>query len=87
MMNNLAQAEKAYLSIAGGDEAVIEMYKKHKQYNDLIRFVKTSKSADTKKTYIYVGQELQKANKLRDAEKYYLCCEEWKLAIGMYKCV
>ena len=85
MKGESEQAEKSYLCVDGGAQAVVEMYKKHKQYGNLLRFVKTHQTMDIGKTYSYIGQELEKQNKLRDAEKYYLCCEDWKAVINMYK--
>ena len=86
MKKDFVQAEKAYLFVEGGVNAVVDMYKKHKEHTSLLRFVKEYNSDALNDVYKYVGQALQREHRLREAEKYYLCCEDWMSAVSMYKC-
>jgi len=70
--------------IEGGHNAVIEMYKSHKDYQSLIRFVKRHEIRLLTDAYIFIGNEMRKEQKCREAEKYFLSAGDWRSVLEMH---
>ena len=84
-MGRFDEAERAYLAIDGGAQAVIDMYKKHRMYSPLVRFVKSHHNEDIRDTYLYIGEELRGEKRWNEAEKFFLSGDDWKSALEMYR--
>jgi intraflagellar transport protein 172 len=82
--SRLKEAEKLYLAVNEKDLA-INMYKKHKRYEDMIRLVKQYRADLLKETHQFLGQTLEMENSLREAEHHYVEAQEWHSAVSMYR--
>lgn len=78
------EAEKLYLSINEPDLA-IAMYKKHEQYENMIRLVERNHPDLLQTTHLHLAQQLEAQGKHRAAEVHYLAADEWKAALNMYR--
>uniref|UniRef100_A0A7S3QV19 Intraflagellar transport protein 172 homolog n=1 Tax=Dunaliella tertiolecta TaxID=3047 RepID=A0A7S3QV19_DUNTE len=80
------EAEKAYIQ---GDEVdqAITMYKKAKQWDPMIRLVAQHRKDNLAQAHVLVGQALEAAGSLREAEKHYTDGKDWKAAVQMYRAV
>ena len=77
------EAEKILLA-AGDVDGAIGMYKSVKQYEQMIRLVKQYHPQLLNETCIYLGKQLENDRLYKQAETYYVCAQEWKLAALMY---
>ncbi|XP_063226619.1 intraflagellar transport protein 172 homolog isoform X1 [Bacillus rossius redtenbacheri] len=80
----LRDAEKLYLSVAEPDLA-ISMYKKHRQYDQMIRLVSQHHPGLVQTTHLHLAQELEAGSDWQRAEHHYLAAGEWKNAVNMYR--
>ena len=80
----LKDAEKLYLAVKEKDLA-INMYKKHRQYADMIRLVQEHRSDLLKETHQFLAQTLEMEGNLREAEHHYVEAQEWHSAVNMYR--
>eukprot|EP00210_Caulerpa_lentillifera_P003637 g3472.t1 len=81
---DLNKAERAFLLAEDVDEAV-EMYKRHRDFNSLIKLIKSEQADSLNETYTYIGEQMEAASNYHEAEKYYSCCNNWKAILEMYK--
>ncbi|EGF80053.1 hypothetical protein BATDEDRAFT_11418, partial [Batrachochytrium dendrobatidis JAM81] len=77
------EAEKLYLTVDEPDLA-INMYKNHKQYDQMIRLVTVYHKDLLSETHVYLGKTLETEGAYRQAEHHYIEGKEWKAAINMY---
>ncbi|CAH8637155.1 unnamed protein product [Heterobilharzia americana] len=83
-MGNYKQAERLYLTVRESDKA-ISMYKRARQYREMLRLVKQFNADLLDQTYIHLAQELESEGNLKQAEQYYLEAKDWKSAVNMYR--
>jgi intraflagellar transport protein 172 len=81
----LKEAEKLYLSVKEKDLA-INMYKKHRRFDDMVRLVQDHRPDLLKETHQFLAQTLEMEGSLRDAEHHYVEAQEWHSAVNMYAC-
>jgi len=80
----LKEAEKLYLSVKEKDLA-INMYKKHRRFDDMVRLVQDHRPDLLKETHQFLAQTLEMEGSLRDAEHHYVEAQEWHSAVNMYR--
>lgn len=80
----LKEAEKLYLAVKEKDLA-INMYKKHRRYDDMIRLVQEHRADLLKETHQFLAQTLEMEGSLKDAEHHYVEAQEWHSAVNMYR--
>jgi intraflagellar transport protein 172 len=80
----LKEAEKLYLTVREPDLA-INMYKKQRKYDQMIRLVTTYRKDLLKETHLHLAQQLEMEGSFRDAEHHYAEAGEWLLAVNMYR--
>jgi len=73
-----------YLTVHEPDLA-INMYKKQRKYDQMIRLVTTYRKELVKETHLHLAQQLEMEGNLRDAEHHYAEAGEWLLAVNMYR--
>ena len=67
----LKEAERLYVTVKEPDMA-IAMYKRAKQYDNMIRLVKQFHADLLQDTYIHVAKEIESEGKHKQAEHYYI---------------
>lgn len=80
----LKEAEKLYLAVKEKDLA-INMYKKHRRFDDMIRLVQVHRPDLLKETHQFLAQTLEMEGSLREAEHHYVEAQEWHSAVNMYR--
>ncbi|CAL8090514.1 unnamed protein product [Calicophoron daubneyi] len=80
----LKEAERLYLTVKETDRA-ISMYKRHRQYRDMLRLVRVYSPDLLDQTHLHLAQELEKEGNLKQAEQYYMEAKDWKSAVNMYR--
>jgi intraflagellar transport protein 172 len=80
----LKEAEKLYLAVREKDLA-INMYKKHRRFDDMIRLVQEHRPDLLKETHQFLAQTLEMEGALREAEHHYVEAQEWHSAVNMYR--
>ncbi|KAJ4427860.1 hypothetical protein ANN_23861 [Periplaneta americana] len=80
----LREAEKLYLYISEPDMA-ISMYKKHHQYDQMMRLVSQYHNELVQTTHLHLAQQMEAENNWRGAEQHYLHAGDWKGAVNMYR--
>lgn len=78
------EAERLYITVDESDLA-IAMYKKHNQYEDMIRLVAKHHPDLLTDTHLHLGKELEAARRLQEAEYHYLKGKDWKATVNMYR--
>jgi len=78
------EAEKLYLTVKERDLA-INMYKKHRRFDDMVRLVQEHRPDLLKETHQFLAQTLEMEGSLRDAERHYIDAQEWHSAVNMYR--
>jgi intraflagellar transport protein 172 len=78
------EAEKLYLTVKERDLA-INMYKKHRRFEDMIRLVQEYRPDLLKETHQFLAQTLEMEGSLREAEHHYVEAQEWHSAVNMYR--
>ncbi|CAI9571384.1 unnamed protein product [Staurois parvus] len=78
------EAERLYITVDEPDLA-IAMYKRHNQYEDMIRLVAKHHPDLLTDTHMHLGKELEAAGRLQEAEYHYLKGKDWKATINMYR--
>mmetsp|Transcript_6208 Transcript_6208/g.19575 ORF Transcript_6208/g.19575 Transcript_6208/m.19575 type:complete len:1014 (+) Transcript_6208:647-3688(+) len=84
MGGKLKEAEKLYLTINEPDLA-INMYKKQRKYDAMVRLVERHRQELLKETHQYLAQHLESEGDLRNAEHHYSSAGEWLSAVNMYR--
>ena len=77
-------AEKMYLS-ANEPDLAINMYKKAKQYDNMIRLVTKFRKDLLKDTHQHLAQQLEMEGNLKQAEHHYIESGAWNFAVDMYR--
>lgn len=80
----LKDAEKLYLAVKEKDLAV-NMYKKHKLYDDMIRLVQEYMPETLKESHKFLATTLEMEGLYKDAEHHYVEAQEWHGAVNMYR--
>ena len=70
-LGKLKEAENLYITVKEKDLA-INMYKKHRRYDDMIRLVGEYRPELVKETHQFLAQTLEMEGTLRDAEHHYV---------------
>lgn len=78
------EAEKLYLTVKEKDLA-INMYKKHRRFEDMVRLVNEHRPDLLKETHQFLAQTLEMDGSLREAEHHYVEAGEWHSAVNMYR--
>lgn len=76
-------AEVLYLTIKEPDLA-INMYKKHKQYENMVRLVAVYHKDLLDETHLFLAKTLEADASYGQAEKHYVEGKDWKSVINMY---
>jgi len=61
------------------------MYKRIKNYENMIRLIKEFYPDMVTETYIHLAKELEAAGNLKQAEAYYIQGNDWKTVVNMYR--
>jgi intraflagellar transport protein 172 len=72
-----------YLS-ANEPDLAINMYKKAKQYDNMIRLVMKFRKDLLKDTHQHLAQQLEMEGNLKQAEHHYIESGAWSFAVDMY---
>ena len=67
----LKEAENLYITVKEKDLA-INMYKKHRRYDDMVRLVAEYRPELVKETHQFLAQTLEMEGSLREAEQHYV---------------
>ena len=81
---SMKEAEKLYLAVKENDLA-INMYKKHRRFEDMVRLVRDHRPDLLKETHQFLAQTLEMEGSLKDAEHHYVESQEWHSAVSMYR--
>lgn len=79
----MKEAEKLYLTV-GEPDLAINMYKNHKQYDQMIRLVSSHHKDLLVETHLFLAKSLEGEGNLRQAEHHFIEGKDWKSAINMY---
>mmetsp|Transcript_3021 Transcript_3021/g.11522 ORF Transcript_3021/g.11522 Transcript_3021/m.11522 type:complete len:1330 (-) Transcript_3021:1351-5340(-) len=80
----LSEAEQIYLTVDEPDLA-INMYKKERNFDAMIRLVGKYRCELLKETHQYLAQHLESEGHFHDAEHHYCEAGEWLSAVNMYR--
>ncbi|OQS01442.1 intraflagellar transport protein [Achlya hypogyna] len=80
----LKEAEKLFLTVNEPDLA-INMYKNHKNYEQMIRLVTKYRKDLLKETHLYLAQQLEHESNFKEAEHHFAEGGEWQAAVNMYR--
>ena len=83
-VSKFKEAEKMYLTVNEHDLA-INMYKKAKQYDQMIRLVALHRKDLLGDTHFHLAQQLENDGHYKDAERHYIEGGDWKSAVHMYR--
>ncbi|XP_071746269.1 intraflagellar transport protein 172 homolog [Lepeophtheirus salmonis] len=78
------EAEKLYISVREPDFA-ISMYKKQRQYDNMVRLVEAYHPDLVNSTHVHLAQELEQEGNHRAAEQHFLQAGDWKSVVHMYR--
>ncbi|XP_027053913.1 intraflagellar transport protein 172 homolog [Pocillopora damicornis] len=78
------EAERLYCTVDEPDLA-INMYKKHRQFDNMIRLVAIHHEDLLADTHVHLAKELEAEGQLRQAEHHFLEARDWKAAVNMYR--
>ena len=78
------EAEKLYISVQEPDLA-ISMYKKQRQYDNMIRLVQSYHPDLVQSTHTHLAQELEGEGNHKSAESHFVSAGDWKSAVHMYR--
>eukprot|EP01022_Parablepharisma_sp_SALTPOND_P020315 TRINITY_DN365_c0_g1_i1.p1 TRINITY_DN365_c0_g1~~TRINITY_DN365_c0_g1_i1.p1 ORF type:complete len:1766 (-),score=259.62 TRINITY_DN365_c0_g1_i1:1103-6400(-) len=78
------EAERMYLTVNEPDMA-ITMYKRARQYDNMIRLVIKYRRDLLKETHLHLAKQLEKENSLKQAEHHYIEGGDWNQAVEMYR--
>ena len=81
---NLQNAEKIYVLIGKVDQA-INMYKKCRDYDSMIRLVATYRKGHLKQTHLHLAKQLENDGEYKSAERHYCEGGDWEGAVSMYR--
>ena len=78
------EAERLYLTVRDPDNA-INMYKKARKYDHMIRLVAAYRKDLLKETHLHLAQQLEMEGGLKESEHHYSEAGEWQSAVNMYR--
>eukprot|EP01028_Stygiella_incarcerata_P009695 TRINITY_DN4643_c0_g1_i1.p1 TRINITY_DN4643_c0_g1~~TRINITY_DN4643_c0_g1_i1.p1 ORF type:complete len:1792 (-),score=469.38 TRINITY_DN4643_c0_g1_i1:1897-7272(-) len=78
------EAEKLYLRV-GQPDLAINMYKKAKLYDDMLRLVSVHRKEHLSNTHVLLAKQFESEKKYEIAERYYASGGEWQQAVAMYR--
>eukprot|EP00658_Telonema_sp_P-2_P017711 TRINITY_DN16903_c0_g1_i3.p1 TRINITY_DN16903_c0_g1~~TRINITY_DN16903_c0_g1_i3.p1 ORF type:complete len:1394 (-),score=437.87 TRINITY_DN16903_c0_g1_i3:63-4244(-) len=78
------EAETLYLRGKEIDDA-INMYKKARMYDDMIRLVSTFRKDLLLETHLHLAQQLEAEGNFKQAEHHFAEAKDWKAAVNMYR--
>ena len=78
------EAEKLYISVNEPDLA-ISMYKKQRQYENMMRLVQSYHPDLVQSTHTHLAQELESEGNHKSAESHFVEAGDWKSAVHMYR--
>eukprot|EP01137_Pigoraptor_chileana_P037243 Opistho-2@34026 len=78
------EAERLYITVEEPDLA-INMYKKARQYDEMIRLVTAYHKNLLVETHLHLAKELETEGNYRLAEQHYCAGKDWKGAVNMYR--
>ena len=78
------EAEKLYISVNEPDLA-ISMYKKQRQYENMMRLVQSYHPDLVQSTHVHLAQELENEGNHKSAETHFIEAGDWKSAVHMYR--
>ena len=81
---NMKGAERLFITINEPDLA-INMYKKHRQYDNMVRLVAIYHRDLLLETHLHLAQQLEAEGNFKQAEVHYVEATEWKSAVNMYR--
>eukprot|EP00597_Dinobryon_sp_UTEXLB2267_P013909 CAMPEP_0170126096 /NCGR_PEP_ID=MMETSP0020_2-20130122/19456_1 /TAXON_ID=98059 /ORGANISM="Dinobryon sp., Strain UTEXLB2267" /LENGTH=1612 /DNA_ID=CAMNT_0010358929 /DNA_START=619 /DNA_END=5457 /DNA_ORIENTATION=- len=81
---SLKEAEKLYLAVHEKD-LVVNMYKKHRRFDDMVRIVQEHRPEMLKETHQFLAQTMEMEGSLKEAEHHYVEAQEWHSAVSMYR--
>ena len=77
-------AEKLYLTVGEADHA-INIYRKARQYDDMIRLVTAHRSSLLTETHHSLAHQFETEGNYKQAEHHYLKAKMWQPVVKMYK--
>ena len=80
----LKEAERLYVMVHEPDLA-INMYKKGRRYDDMIRLVTSYRKDLLTETHLHLAQQLETEGNFKLAEKHYVEAQDWGSAVNMYR--
>ena len=83
-VHKFKEAEKMFLTVKEHDLA-INMYKKHRMYDQMIRLVSVHRKDLLNETHLHLAQQLENEGNFKEAEKHYTDAKDWKSAVQMYR--
>ena len=78
------EAERLYVMVNEPDLA-INMYKKNRRYEDMIRLVTSYRKDLLTETHLHLAQQLETEGNFKLAEKHYAEAQDWGSAVNMYR--
>jgi intraflagellar transport protein 172 len=84
LAGKLKDAEKLYLTVGEADHA-INMYRKARQYDDMVRLVSQHRSNLLNETHHSLAHQFETEGNFKSAEKHYLLAKMWQPVVKMYK--
>ncbi|KAL5460471.1 hypothetical protein EMCRGX_G033922 [Ephydatia muelleri] len=82
--DKLREAERLY-AVMGESDLAISMYKRHKQYDAMVRLVAAYHEDLLVDTHLHLAKELEAESQLKQAEYHYVQAGDWKAAVNMYR--
>ena len=82
--NKFKDAERLYVMVHEPDLA-INMYKKNRRYDDMIRLVTSYRKDLLVETHLHLAQQLETEGSFKQAEKHYVEASDWGSAVNMYR--
>lgn len=80
----LKEAEKLFLTVNEPDLA-INMYKNHKNYEQMVRLVAKYRKDLLKDTHLFLAQQLEREGDFKAAEHHFAEAGEWQAAVNMFR--
>ncbi|KAF5219351.1 hypothetical protein ECC02_007687 [Trypanosoma cruzi] len=79
-----AGAERIYLKVNEPDQAIV-MYKKSRDYTNMIRLVQAYRPDYLLKTHLSLAAQFEKEKNFKMAETHYVAGKDWGRAVNMYR--
>lgn len=80
----LREAERLYVMVHEPDLA-INMYKKARRYDDMIRLVTSFRKDLLHETHLHLAQQLEAEGSFKLAERHFVEATDWGAAVNMYR--